>query len=135
MKIIRTQLRVSLFSSSVVWRGRWSIWVYHPNQPGTYGDSIFLKFSDDSAFEFERNKWYEIEIAIRLNQVGSKNGRLYAKINQQSFSMPREFEFRKSEVIKLDYFIFSSFMGGDSPEYQASHTNIIDFDDIEFEVY
>ena len=61
-------------------------------QPGTYGDSIFLKLSDDSAFEFERNKWYEIEIAIRLNQVGSKNGRLYAKINQQSFSMPREFE-------------------------------------------
>jgi hypothetical protein len=49
--------------------------------------------------------------------------------------MPREFEFRKSEEIKLDYFIFSAFMGGDGPEYQASHTNIIDFDNIEFEVY
>jgi len=107
--------------------GKLCFWIYHKNQPGEFGDSLFFK-KNNNYFKFQRGIWYTIKHHIYLNKPGKKNGLIEGYINDTLWACRNNIEFRSIEGLKIDQLIFSVFMGGDEPIYQSEKEERIYFD-------
>jgi hypothetical protein len=108
--------------------GKLCFWLYHKNQNGQFGDTLFFK-NGESYFTFERNKWYTIKQHIIINDLHKKNGVIEGYINDSLMVQKKDITFSDSDKLKIDQFVFSVFLGGDNPSYASHKKEYIFFDD------
>ena len=108
--------------------GKLCFWIYHKDQPGKFGDSIFFKRNGEY-FTFERNKWYSISHHIRMNSIGKKDGAVEGYVNGELMATKDKLEFRTIRNLSIDQLVFSVFLGGEGKEYESQKEEKIYLDD------
>jgi hypothetical protein len=97
--------------------GKLCFWIYHKDQPGTYGDSLFFK-KDGQYFQFKKGELYTIKHHIKINDPDKNNGLTEGFVNDSLYAFRNNLQFSTTEQLAIDQLIFSVFLGGEEKEYQ-----------------
>ncbi|MEO1235195.1 MAG: polysaccharide lyase [Planctomycetota bacterium] len=105
------------FSSRLMWRknGTIAAYVYRVNRPAgtSYGEDFFFE-ENGQRVTLSPNRWYRVKMRVRLNQVGSADGRITCWLDGTQVLDRGGIEWRKTNNLKIDNFMFSTFPGGGS---------------------
>ncbi len=117
------------WSARMMWRsgGQAVQYLYHPDQPTTYGED--LDWTAASAKEFPTEKWVRVTHQIVMNTPGQKNGVVRGWCDGELALERTDIRFRDVDSFAIDGFYFSTFFGGNSSDWQASKNEYVDFDD------
>ena len=84
----------------------------------------------DEAIYVEPDRWYEIQSHIVMNTPGEANGSIEVWLDDVPVLQIDDARLRSSADLGTDMLYFSTFFGGsDSPQYQTSKDEYIDYDD------
>ena len=113
------------WSARMMWRqnGAATQYVYHPAQPGQFGDTTFWDAG------FATNQWIEVEHQVRLNTPGRSDGFIRGWMNGRLVLDLQGMRFRDTANIEIDSLLFSTFFGGSTPEWAPDRDVHVDFDD------
>lgn len=109
-------------------------YLYHPDQPNTFGED----FRWDDAPEgdwvfFESDRWYHIRHRLVMNSVvdgqGQHDAIVQAWIDGRLVMDLDNIRFRDTESLKIDGFYFSTFFGGSGDQWNTSKEEVAFFDD------
>ncbi|HUW06793.1 MAG TPA: hypothetical protein VMW01_11095 [Williamwhitmania sp.] len=124
---VRPNGKDGLAARLMYWKGgRLSLYLYHPEQPRGFGDILFTNGNDSSTFCFSVNRWYEVALHVKLNDVGARNGLVYATIDGVEVLRKENLRFRDIPTLGLDKLSFSVFAN----EIAPSKDEHIYFDDL-----
>lgn len=114
------------WSARSMWRedGALENYVYHAGQKNYYGDSEHWNV------KAVPGKWHSIQHRVVLNTVGQANGKLEAWFDGVKVLSKENFEFRKTEDIRINLFYFSNFFGGADPSWAPSTDQYLFFDNV-----
>ncbi|MBE9043169.1 hypothetical protein IQ255_01885 [Pleurocapsales cyanobacterium LEGE 10410] len=118
------------FTSRYMWRedGKATLYLYHMNQPGTYGEDILLKDSDGSDKYFERGQWHNLVQRVKVNDGSQSNGEIDVWMdNEQVLSMDNLKFMTNNQGIDTMY--FSTFHGGYDSDWWPEQEVKAHFDD------
>ena len=120
------------WSVRMMWdgKGRLVQYVYHPDQPGQYGDVLFWK----PAVQIERGKWHTVQTMVKINTPGKRDGHITSWLNGDVVLDEGEFRFRDVEGLKIERFNFVSFFGGNGTDWAPDKDEFIYIDDIRLSV-
>lgn len=107
--------------------GKLCFWLYHQNQPGEFGDSLFFK-KDETYFAFERGKWYTIKHHLKINSENKADGVIEGFINDTLYASRTNLKWTNTEKLSIDQLIFSVFLGGEGKVYESNKNEKIYFD-------
>ncbi len=84
-------------------------YVYHADQPGSYGESIILQSEP-----LEKNQWYAIEQHIKMNTPGENDGVIETWVDGALVYQDKTFRFRNEgfENIKIERVWMNIYHGG-----------------------
>lgn len=103
------------FSSRLMWRpnGKLVAYVYRVNRPGgtNYGEDFVFK-KNGADFKAVPDRWYKIKMRVHLNDVGTSNGFVQAFVDGTQVLYKGNIEWRRTNNLKIDSFLFSTFPGG-----------------------
>jgi len=118
------------WSAQMMWRRSGIIvqYVYHPDQRGQWGDDFYWKKGFLSDFYFAPNVWYTIEHHIKMNTPGEYNGIIEGWLNGVLAIRETNIRFRDTASLGIDAFYFSTFFGGQGPEWAPTRDEYILFD-------
>ena len=108
--------------------GKLCFWVYHKDQLGKYGDSLFFK-NKSAYFTFEKDKWYLVSQYIHLNSIGKADGTIEGYIDGELMVKKTNLELRTINSLAIDQLVFNVFLGGDEKEYESEKDEFIYLDD------
>ena len=119
------------FSARMMWRaaGRVVQYVYHPDQPGMWGDDFVYDFGGER--RFEPGTWHRVDHRIALNTAdgtGEKNGIVEAWFDGELALRRNDVRFRDIPSIHIDQFYFSTFFGGNTPDWGPARDEVVLFD-------
>ncbi len=119
------------WSVRMMWNdeGRLVQYVYHPDQPGKYGDVMFF---DDNKKPIERGLWHTIQTLVVLNTPGKKNGRIVTWLDGKKVLEKNGMRFRDVKGLKINRFQFVSFYGGYGPDWAPQKDEFSYIDDVRF---
>lgn len=109
-------------------------YLYHPDQPNTFGEDFRWDDSSngDWAF-FESDRWYHLRHRIVMNSVVNGQGQhdaiVQAWLDGQLVMDLDNIRFRDTENLKIDGFYFSTFFGGSGNQWNTSKEEVTFFDD------
>jgi hypothetical protein len=83
-----------------------------------------LEPGGDARFQFERDRWYCLELMIQTNKVGSSDAELAAWIDGKLYLHYKNFRWRSSDAVKLKRF------GLDIYVHHATKDNTAWYDDV-----
>jgi endoglucanase len=111
------------FTSRYMWRedGRAVLYLYHMDQPGTYGEDI------DLGTNFERGKWHKLTQRVRVNDNGQANGEVDVWMDDRQVLSRDGLRFTNGQEIDTAY--FSTFHGGNGSDWWPSSNVNAYFDD------
>lgn len=120
------------WSVRVMWRenGAAENYIYHADQPGVYGHRLKWKKKDEDVF-FKPGKWHHIVMEVTLNDPKRANGRIQTWLDGRKVLEYKKLRFRKIPSLKIDSLFFSTFFGGEEPDWAARRDENIWFDNIE----
>lgn len=84
---------------------------YHPDQPGGYGDNTDCDVTGQVA-TLAPGKWYCLELMLKLNTVGKKDGQLRAWLDDTLVGKVDNLRFRDDGALKIRRFTVLSYFGG-----------------------
>jgi hypothetical protein len=118
------------WSGRMMWEknGRLVQYVYHPDQPGAYGESVPYK-QDKRPFMAVSDRWYYVTHHIVMNTPGQHDGLAQAWVDGRLVLSRHDFRFRDVDSFGIDAFQFSTFFGGNTPEFAATKNEQVYFDD------
>jgi len=87
---------------------------YHPDQLGGWGDITYCKLSFFRYAKISPGKWYCIELMLKNNTPGQKNGQLSAWLDGKLVGNVERLRFRNTEKVKIRRFAVYSYFGGDN---------------------
>jgi hypothetical protein len=102
-------------------------YVYHPDQPGTYGE--------DFAWDVERERrftpgtWHLVEHRIVMNTTGEHDGRIQGWFDGELALDQGGMRFRDVDTFAIDGLYFSTFFGGGDDSWAATQDEYVYFDD------
>lgn len=99
-------------------------YVYHPDQPGKYGDIM------DTKVPVMLDEWMTIQTKVVMNTLGKKDGVIKTWINGTVVIDRKDMQFRKTDELTIDRLLFAFFFGGAGPEWAPSSDQHIYFDDM-----
>jgi hypothetical protein len=110
------------WSARIMWRkdGRGQAYVYHMNQPSKYGD----EFDFPADFQFVKGKPYQFQIAVRMNKMGKRDGKLTVTLLEKG--KPRvlvakeDMQWRAAREVGVDSILFNTFHGGNDSSWGPS---------------
>ena len=95
-------------------------YVYHPDQPGTFGQDIRWDGGDDGQWaEFESDRWYTLEQRVVINTPGENDGIIEAWLDGEKVLEVSNLRFRDVDSFAIDQVLFSTFFGGSSDRLTA----------------
>jgi hypothetical protein len=120
------------WSARIMWRkdGRVVQYVYHMNQPGKWGEDFKWEVNGASAL-FKPGIWQKLTTEVTMNAPGKKNGRIRSWLDDVQALDIQGLEFRATKDLRIDAFYFSTFFGGDEPDWAATKDETIRFDDFQ----
>ncbi|MFK7895252.1 MAG: polysaccharide lyase [Myxococcota bacterium] len=105
-------------------------YVYHPDQPGTFGHNIrWDDTADGSWAEFEADRWYSFQHRIIMNTPGQYDGAIQAWLDGELVLDMDGLRFRDVATLGVDQLLFSTFFGGGSANWAPTKDEFIFFDD------
>lgn len=99
-------------------------YVYHPDQPGKYGDIM------DTKVPVMLDEWMTIQTKVVMNTPGKNDGVIKTWINGTVVVQREDMQFRKTEDLAIDRLLFAFFFGGAGPDWAPSSDQHIYFDDM-----
>lgn len=102
------------WSARLMWRkeGLVELYLYYIDMQGQWGESITF-----GGYYFEPGKWYEITQRIKVNSPGEQNAVIQIWINDELVLNKQQFRLRVTETGMIDSLFFSTFHGGNQPEW------------------
>lgn len=91
--------------------GKLCAYAYYPGMREQFGEKMFLK-KGEQFFQFPIDQWVEITLRIEMNDPGHENGSLECRVDNELLLQKNDMEFRRSENLRADHFLFSTFFGG-----------------------
>jgi hypothetical protein len=85
---------------------------YHPDQLGGWGDITYCKMSFFRSPKISPGKWYCLELMLRTNFPGQKNGQLSAWLDGKLVGNVEKLRFRETEEAKIRRFAVYNYFGG-----------------------
>lgn len=122
------------FSARIMWRadGRIIQYVYHPDQPGKYGDSLQWDEGGEPRF-FTPGRWHCVETYLQMNTVvdgkGEFNGVVRSWLDGELALNRTDIRFRYTDELQIDGLYFSTFFGGGDASWAPVKDETAMFDD------
>lgn len=105
------------FSARIMWRadGRIVQYLYHPDQPGKYGEDLPWDEGGEPRF-FTPGRWHCVETYLQMNTVvdgtGQFNGVVRSWLDGELALNRTDIRFRFTDALQIDGLYFSTFFGG-----------------------
>ena len=117
-----------VWSVRMMWNGKGQLvqYVYHPDQPGKYGDVMFFEGKEP----IERGLWHTVQTYVELNTPGKKNGRIITWLDGKKVLNRENMRFRDIQGLEIDRFQFVSFFGGNGPDWAPTKDEFTYIDDV-----
>ncbi len=117
------------WSARLMWRtdGRIVQYVYHPDQPGKWGEDFPWTLKGQPAF-FKPGTWHCVETYVRMNTPGKKDGVLRSWLDGELALEVTSIRFREVPELLIDAFYFSTFFGGGEPDWAPPKDQYVQFD-------
>ena len=118
----------------MMWRNKGAVvqYVYHPDQPESYGED-FPWISADEPLFFEPGRWHEIVHEIQMNTPGMYDGSIRGWIDGKPALEVLDMRFRDVDDFSIDGMYFSTFFGGSNSTWSTTRDETILFDDFQIE--
>jgi hypothetical protein len=87
-------------------------YVYHPDQWGGYGDWVYCQPSFFRKAGLSRGKWYCIELMLKNNTPGKKDGQIKAWLDGTQIGKIEKLRFRDVRAVKIRRFTVENYFGG-----------------------
>ena len=112
----------------MMWRadGEAIQYVYHPDQPGTYGDN--LPWDIGGQRSFPPGEWVHVEHRFVMNTPGQSDGLVQGWYNGELAVERQNMRFRDVDTFAVDVFYFSTFFGGSGSEWAPTKDEYVYFD-------
>lgn len=118
------------WSVRLMWRqrGKPVLYIYDQERKNRCGDDI----EASSDFTFKKGVWYTVAISVKLNSaVGSLDGAAGLFIDGKKLIEIRNLNLTGNMDSKIDYFMYSSFYGGNDQSWSPSKETFIYFDNFQ----
>jgi hypothetical protein len=117
------------WSARIMWRGDGKIvqYVYHPDQPGDYGEDFEWSFGGCPRF-FKPGQWQCVETYVQMNTPGKKDGIIRSWLDGDKALEVTNLRFRDIPDLKIDQFEFETFFGGGDPSWASPREQYAFFD-------
>ena len=118
------------FTSRYMWRedGKATLYLYHMDQPGTYGDDVSLTGADGNDKYFERGKWHNMVQRVKANDGSQSNGEVDVWMDGEQVLDLDGLKFMTGNQ-GIDTAYFSTFHGGSGSDWWPDHNVNASFDD------
>lgn len=120
------------FTARFMWRrgGKIVLYLYHMDKKGPWGDDIPLVYPSGEDVAFEQGKWYRITERVRINSANTNpDGEVEVWVNGIQVLLHKGIRFT-SNGEGVNRFYFSTFHGGNTPEWGPEETCHLNVDDI-----
>ncbi len=120
------------FTARFMWRrgGKIVLYLYHIDKKGMWGDDIPLVYPTGEDVTFRRGEWYQITERVRINSTNTtRDGEVEVWINGIRVLLHKGIRFT-SNGEGVNRFYFSTFHGGNTPEWGPEETCHLNVDDI-----
>ena len=117
------------FTSRYMWRkgGQATVYLYHMDQPGTYGEDILLKGKDGKDKYFQPGKWHNMVQRVEVNDAGLANGEMDVWMDNEQVLALDGLRLNNGQGIDTAY--FSTFHGGNGSDWWPGQSVNAHFDD------
>ena len=117
------------FTSRYMWRegGKATLYLYHMDMEGTYGDTILLQDADGQDKYFEPGQWHNMVQRVKVNDGGQANGEIDVWMDNEQVLDIDGLRFTNGQGIDAMY--FSSFHGGNGSKWWPEEEVNAYFDD------
>ena len=114
------------WSARLMWRenGAAVIYLYHMDQPTSFGEDFPLNRS------FIRGQWHRITQRVKVNSGNNNDGELQMWFDEELVVLRTDIRFRNNNQAPVDHFFFSTFHGGNTPDWAPDQTGYVFFDQI-----
>ncbi|GAB5558560.1 MAG: hypothetical protein SynsKO_02070 [Synoicihabitans sp.] len=119
------------FTARLMWRrnGAAVLYLYHMDKPGKWGEDFGLRENvNDAVIAFIPGEWYQVIQYVRINSDNKRDGRVKIWINDKEVLALKEIRFVNNGDL-VDTLYFSTFHGGNTPDWGPRHDSVIHFDD------
>lgn len=105
-------------------------YVYHPDQPGTFGEDFRYDDGPDSQWQaFEDDRWYQLQHRVVMNTPGQNDGLIQGWVDGELVMEAQGLRFRDTADFPIDQVFFSTFFGGGDPSWAPTKDEFVYFDD------
>ncbi len=117
------------FSARMMWRVDGAVvqYLYHPDQPGTYGEDLSWEIGGERFFN--PGQWHQVEHRIVMNTPGEHDGLVEGWFDGVLALRREEIRFRDVDSFSIDALYFSTFFGGSDETWAATSDEYVYFDD------
>ncbi len=118
------------FTSRYMWRenGKAVLYLYHMDQPSTYGQDVPLTGADGNDMYFERGQWHNMVQRVKANDGSQSNGEIDVWMDgEQVLDMDGLRFMTNNQGIDTAY--FSTFHGGNGSDWWPDNNVSASFDD------
>jgi hypothetical protein len=106
------------------------LYYYHPDQWGGWGDITYCKISFFRRAKISPGKWYCLELMLRNNTPGRKNGQLLTWLDGKLVGHVEKLRFRDIEDVKIQRFAVQDYFGGGEYMYTSPKDQRIYIDNL-----
>ncbi len=112
------------WSARLMWRenGKLVVYLYHMDQPTSYGEDFELNRSA------EPGSWHRITQRVKVNTGNNNDGILQVWFDGELVLLRTNIRFRNNNQAPVDHFFFSTFYGGNTPEWAPDRDGYVYFD-------
>jgi hypothetical protein len=117
------------WSARMMWRVGGDVvqYVYHPDQPGTFGEDFPWDLGGDRLFE--PGAWHQVEHRIVMNTPGQHDGVVQGWWDGALALDRQDIRFRDVDTFAIDALQVVTFFGGSDATWAASRDEYVYFDD------
>jgi hypothetical protein len=119
------------FSVRIMWRpdGKIVQYVYHPDQPGDYGEDFPWDYGGCPRF-FKPGKWHCVETYVQMNTPGKKDGIVRSWLDGDKALEITHLRFRDIPDLRIDKLEFETFFGGGDASWATPRDQYTTFDNL-----
>lgn len=117
------------FTVRITWdsNGHGSLYLYTPQNTSKFGSQL-----DSKKWQLNRFDANEITLLVKLNDTNEENGQIKVWHDKHLVSELNNIILRKTDSLKIEGMVFSSFFGGSNESYSTPNSTHIDFYDFSF---
>ena len=120
------------FSARMMWRAGGAVvqYLYSPEQTGVWGDDLpyDVPGAGGARRRFRAGRWHHVKHRVRLNTPGERDGVVQGWFDGELALDRRGLRFRDADTFTIDWLFFSTFFGGNEPDWAPTRDEHVDFD-------